>query len=107
MVYGKPASGDPWPQINLAKVILEGAPVAAASAVPVGLNEHVAKAGPPTPAVLGAAAASALPQGCVPDIDRTNLEHRRIQFAGTHRAPIESRRILCGHQTRPSFRTAS
>jgi FtsP/CotA-like multicopper oxidase with cupredoxin domain len=75
-------AGDPWPQINLAEVILEGAPVAVATAAPIGLNQSVAKAGPPAPAILGAAAASALPQGCVRDIDQINLEHRRIQFAG-------------------------
>jgi hypothetical protein len=79
----KPGAGDPWPQINLAEVILEGTPSAVAGAAPIGLNEYVAEAGPPTPqATLRAAAALLLPQGCVRDIDRAKVEHRRITFAG-------------------------
>jgi FtsP/CotA-like multicopper oxidase with cupredoxin domain len=79
----KPGAGDPWPQINLAEIILEGAPVAVASGAPIGLNQSVAKAGPPAAAVLREGVAPSLPQGCVRDIDRANLEHRRIQFAGS------------------------
>ena len=78
-----PGAGDPWPQINLASVILEGAPVAFTNAAPIGLNEYMAEAGPPmSQANVRAAAAPALPQGCVRDIDHANLEHRRIKFAG-------------------------
>jgi FtsP/CotA-like multicopper oxidase with cupredoxin domain len=74
--------GDPWPQINLATVILEGAPAAVAGAAPIGLNEYVGEAGPPPALLSNALAAAALPQGCVRDIDHSNLEHRRIKFAG-------------------------
>jgi FtsP/CotA-like multicopper oxidase with cupredoxin domain len=76
-----PGAGDPWPQVNLASVILEGAPVAAASVAPIGLNEYVAEAGPPM-AEANVRAAAAMPQGCVRDIDHVNFEHRRIKFAG-------------------------
>src|SRR5262249_25000451 len=75
--------GDPWPQINLAEVILEGAPVAVASTASIGLNEYAAKAGLPAPTVAGAAVAAPLPPGCVRDIRRADVEHRRIMFAGS------------------------
>ncbi len=77
-------SGDRWPEIKLAEVILEGAPTIVAGAVRVGLNQYVARAGPPTgPTIFGAAPAPALPRGCVRDINRAAREHRRIMFAGS------------------------
>jgi FtsP/CotA-like multicopper oxidase with cupredoxin domain len=86
-------AGDPWPQINLASVVLEGAPVAVASVAPIGLNEYVAEAGPPT-SQANVRAAVALPQGCVRDIDHANLEHRRIRFAGLKLGPYTIRTDL-------------
>jgi FtsP/CotA-like multicopper oxidase with cupredoxin domain len=80
-----PTAGDPWPQVNLAEVILEGAPAAVASAAPIGLNEYVAEAGSPTLlADFKAAVTPDLPPlpGCVRDIDHANVEHRRITFRG-------------------------
>jgi FtsP/CotA-like multicopper oxidase with cupredoxin domain len=75
--------GDPWPQIKLANVILEGAPVAVASTALIGLNEYAAKESPPAPTAAGTAAAVSLLPGCVRDIRRADLEHRRIMFAGS------------------------
>jgi hypothetical protein len=76
-------AGDRWPEVQLAEVILEGTPVVAANAPRVGLNEYLAQAGSPAvPAALGLGPASALPTGCVRDINRAELEHRRIMFSG-------------------------
>jgi FtsP/CotA-like multicopper oxidase with cupredoxin domain len=73
--------GDRWPEVKLAEIVLEGAPVVISSATRLGLNQYTSTAGP-TPARAGAEAAPALPPGCVRDINRTELEHRRIMFAG-------------------------
>ena len=97
----KPGAGDPWPQINLASVILEGAPVAVAGAAPIGLNEYVAEAGPPT-LQANVRAAAALPQGCVRDIDHAaNLEHRRIKFAGQGPFTITTDLVHSPDKTKP------
>jgi FtsP/CotA-like multicopper oxidase with cupredoxin domain len=76
--------GDKWPEIRLARVVL-GATGGTTDVVVAGLNAPVFKA---TAAPATAAAASAvladeprLPDGCIPDIDRTKREHRRITFA--------------------------
>jgi FtsP/CotA-like multicopper oxidase with cupredoxin domain len=80
---GQSTVGDSWPQVNLAEVILEGAPTAIASAAPIGLNEYVAEAKPPAlQADFREAVAPDLPAGCVRDIDRSKFEHRRISFQG-------------------------
>jgi FtsP/CotA-like multicopper oxidase with cupredoxin domain len=98
----KPGAGDPWPQINLAEVILEGAPSAVAGAAPIGLNEYVAEAGPPTPqATLRAAAALLLPPGCVRDFDRSELEHRRVRFAGAGPFTITTDLVHSPDKTKP------
>lgn len=96
----KPGAGDPWPQINLASVILEGAPVAVASVAPIELNEYVAEAGPPT-SQANVRAAAALPQGCVRDIDHGNLEHRRIKFAGQGPFTITTDLVHSPDKTKP------
>jgi FtsP/CotA-like multicopper oxidase with cupredoxin domain len=75
-------AGDPWPQIKLAEVILEGTRVVAPSKATIGFNEYVAKAGLPVQTGLPAEAATVVPQGCVRDINWAELEHRRIKFAG-------------------------
>jgi FtsP/CotA-like multicopper oxidase with cupredoxin domain len=97
----KPGAGDPWPQINLAEVILEGAPSAVAGAAPIGLNEYVAEAGPPTPQATFRAAAAPLPEGCVRDIDRSELEHRRIKFAGVGPFTITTDLVHSPDKTKP------
>jgi FtsP/CotA-like multicopper oxidase with cupredoxin domain len=96
----KPGAGDPWPQINLASVILEGAPAAVARAAPIGLNEYVAEAGPPI-SQADVRAAPALPQGCVRDIDHANLEHRRIKFAGQGPFTITTDLVHSPDRTKP------
>ena len=80
---GAPDAGDPWPEIKLASVILEGAPVVAqATATKLALNVPMATGRALPKAALEAAAAQpAFPPGCLRDIDKTKLEHRRITFA--------------------------
>jgi hypothetical protein len=70
---------DEWPEIQLARIVLE--PNAAASKVAVALNAPIATAGPPQ--VLSHALAvekAILPQGCVRDLDPTYREYRRVTF---------------------------
>ena len=79
------AGGDPWPEVRLASIILEGAPTAVTITTQLALNVPAS-----TPAAAGAALSlqkATAPQphpGCVRDMDRTNLEHRRIWFSGSN-----------------------
>jgi len=75
-------AGDRWPEIKLAEVILEGATVVAANTARLGLNVPVTRPAPPTAASATAAAVPMLPTGCARDINKAELEHRRISFAG-------------------------
>ena len=75
-------SGDDWPEVRLARVVLEAAG-GPAEPVASGLNAPVVEPAPAGAAAAfagGAREAAALPAGCVPDIDPTRLEHRRITF---------------------------
>jgi hypothetical protein len=70
---------DEWPEIQLARIVLE--PNAAASKVGVALNAPFATAGPPR--VLRhplAVEKAVMPEGCVRDLDPTYREYRRVTF---------------------------
>jgi FtsP/CotA-like multicopper oxidase with cupredoxin domain len=70
---------DEWPEIQLARIVLE--PNATASNVAIALNAAVATAGPPQ--ILSHALAvekAELPEGCIRDLDPAYREYRRIMF---------------------------
>lgn len=70
---------DEWPEIQLARIVLE--PNATASNVAIGLNDAVATAGPPKilSQALGVEKAE-LPEGCIRDLDPAYREYRRVMF---------------------------
>ena len=73
-----PSTGDNWPQVQLAQIVLEP------SGPPPGtLSLRLAPQTVTTlqqPSETHPLAATALPVGCVRDLDATKLEHRRITF---------------------------
>ena len=71
---------DRWPEIQLARIVLE--PSGITSPAEVALNAVVAKARPPAAAATlpAPAAPPQPPPGCVADIDATKGEHRRVTF---------------------------
>jgi FtsP/CotA-like multicopper oxidase with cupredoxin domain len=70
-------TADQWPQIQLARIVLE--PTVVTSQVEVALNAPVAKARQLI-APQGALLPPKLPDGCIADIDPTMGEHRRVTF---------------------------
>jgi FtsP/CotA-like multicopper oxidase with cupredoxin domain len=70
--------GDEWPEIQLARIVLE--PNAEANKVEVALNAAVSK--PPTLFASQARIGEkvTLPEGCVRDLDATFNEYRRVTF---------------------------
>ncbi|MER9195748.1 multicopper oxidase domain-containing protein [Mesorhizobium australicum] len=77
------SDGDNWPEIQLAKVILEASPKIVGERVAVDRNLPYADPDDRHLFVtLETAPAPAFPTGCVRDIDRSMREHRRVMFAG-------------------------
>lgn len=81
---------DEWPEIQLAKIVLE--PSSSASAVALSLN------GPITTKPLSAlalarrpASSPTLPPGCVRDLDAASLEYRRVTFLDGDLTPTGER----------------
>jgi FtsP/CotA-like multicopper oxidase with cupredoxin domain len=69
---------DHWPEIQLARIVLE--PTRITSAVEVALNAVVAKTRLSAAATAPRVAPPQLPNGCIPDIDPAKGEHRRVSF---------------------------
>ena len=71
---------DEWPEVQLARIVLEANAVA--SNVLVALNAPVAKATAPqtTSGRAAGRAGAALPEGCVRDLDPAFREFRRVTF---------------------------
>ncbi len=77
------SDGDNWPEIQLAKVILEASPKTVGERVAVDLNLPYAESdNRHLFTTLEAGPAPTFPVGCVRDIDRDMHEHRRVMFAG-------------------------
>lgn len=76
-----PEDGDTWPEIRLARIVLEPTP-GPAEALPVALNTPRIEQRPVAAAFAGATdeGEPPLPDGCVRDVDPSLLEHRRITF---------------------------
>jgi FtsP/CotA-like multicopper oxidase with cupredoxin domain len=77
------ASGDNWPEVHLAQIVLEQSPVLIA-ALSLNLAEHpVQDQVLPRRPFAESPQVSSTPGGCIRDPDSTKLEHRRITFTQT------------------------
>jgi FtsP/CotA-like multicopper oxidase with cupredoxin domain len=73
------SNGDSWPEVHLAKLVLE--PSALLSAVTsVRLAPQVVTNVLQRPLAIDSTVTAPIPPGCVRDMDSTKLEHRRITF---------------------------
>jgi FtsP/CotA-like multicopper oxidase with cupredoxin domain len=75
---GVDAGTDQWPEIQLARIVLR--PSKASSSVQLALNAPTEIPSPSTFAIEALAPISALPDGCIRDLDPSKLEHRRVMF---------------------------